>query len=230
MRIYNRDGSGRQVSFSLQRWQQKTSPRLRRGVVMTPVLIPAGLYYDVCKELGVSFEEAKALCERSPELKAHERAGRLLVREHPPMDETLAKEAEDAAAASAAAAKTAALNPPDPPNAIPAGVDPEAAGLPADTPRMTRAPADKPPEPEPAPVSELPSFDAPDADADADADETTDPGRPAAPEPEEDPTDTPSMDWDLDRLVAFAEANEIDLGRSTSKTSILKKIRRAMES
>ena len=229
LRLYNVDQQGRQLSLSLQRWQPKSSPGLRRGVVMTPILIAPGGFYDVCAQLRIDFEEARFIAERSPEVNAHKNAGRLLVREHPPSVETLAKEATEQTKIDAAKAKMDELNPADPPNAIPAGVNPVAAGLPPDTPRANTSPLDiVPPAELPTPTaiaSEEPA--APikagvEAEAETEAELPDDPTPAALVEVE-----MPSMDWKLDKLRAYAEEYEVDLGKASSKSAILKKIQKA---
>lgn len=225
IRLQNMAGGNTQLNLHLMRLRPKASPGLRRGVVMTPVRILPGQYYDVCKELGVSLEEARRLIAQSPEVKAHQNARRLMVREFPTTADQAAEDARIEALRQDAERKTAALNPPDPPNAVPPGVDLEAAGLPPDTPRMTRpAVAVEAPE-----IPSMRSFD------DASADEDTLDEAPVVEEEEaveEEPVKIrePSMDWTVEELQEYAAEHHVDLGRSTSKTAMLKKIRKALGS
>ena len=215
VRIHNVDPGGSQISLHLAVSAPKTAPRLRRGVSLLPVVIPAGRYYDVCKELGVDLAEAKGIIEASHEVSHHKRANRVLIREFPPGDAEKAADERRAAEFADAKAKTAALNPPDPPGAIPAGIDPVAVGLPPDTPKRTFSPLD-------APVKAATMSRA---------------EEPAEPEPVEAPkaaeaaparSKEPSMDWSLDDLQAFAAERNIDVSGAPSKTAVLKKIRKGM--
>lgn len=245
IRLHNIDPAHSQLSLHLTRAIEKNSPRLRRGVLLTPIRIPAGRFYDVCLELNVDIEEARRIVRASPEVLAHSHARRLLVREFPPTEAEQAADAKAAEQAQDAEEKTAAANPPDSPDAVPPGVDLEAAGLALDTPRMTRPAAPAPaaeeaPAPEKAPetlqdlindntpvegVFEDTPDDATDADAAADAAGGGDAvgGGDAAGAPAE-----PSMDWSTDDLRAFAAAKGIDVEHMTSKTSMLRKIRKGL--
>jgi hypothetical protein len=223
IRLYNVDPGGRQLSINLQLWNPKTASRLRRGAVASAILIGPGLFYDVCAQLKCSLEEAVFIANNSPEVKAHKNAGRLLVREHPPTDETVAEELAEQTRASKLIAEAETKNPPDPPDAIPAGVDPVAAGLPADTPKANRPPSDIPPPPSPEPAGVVPALPPPpESDDEADTEDAE-----PAPVPAGEEQDEPSTDWRIEKLEAFAAEHDIDLGKATSKTTILKKIQKA---
>ncbi len=222
IRLQNIAAGNTQLNLHLMRTRQKASPGLRRGVVMTPVHIMPGRYYDVCDELGLDIGEARRIVNPSPEVKAHVNAMRLMVREVPTTAEQAAEDAKIEAARADAAEKTAALNPPDPPNAVPAGVDLEAAGLPPDTPKMTRPPETEPEAPPPSDDDESEGEDTLDEGPGVTEDEDE-----AEEEPKTNTIREPSMDWTIEALRAHAEEHHVDLGRSTSKTAILKKIRKA---
>ena len=232
LRIYNRDPSGRQISLHLQRWNPTASPGLRRrGAVLTPVLIPSGAFLDVCKQLGVSFEDAERIVKQSPEAQARKNAKHILIREHPPFPETLEREAKERERLEAAKKKTAELNPPDPPDAVPVGVNLEAAGFDpneAPPPRMTRHPDENR-----ALAETL-------AEASVEGPGTGTEEELLAIPPEEvtgspdseasEAIDQPSMNWTARRLKKYAEDNGITLGRARSKTTVLRRIREVIES
>lgn len=226
-----------QLSLSLVTLRAKAAPRLRRGVAQTPVRIPVGQMYDICAQLHVSVEEARRIVANSPEVKAHERARRLVVRTFPlPVEDAIKIAAEDATRREAQA-KTDALQKPDPANALPAGVDPVELGLPSTTPRMTQAPG--------APNSDVPITKTPEAGAQVEADAEADASDALSSDDEnsgnnDGASDTavfddtnkaeeePSMDWDTDRLKAYAAKHKISLGTRPSKTAMLKRIRHAL--
>jgi hypothetical protein len=72
------------LSLNLQQFRAPASPGLRRGLLLTPILIVSGKYFDVCKGLGVSFDEAHAIVQRSPEVKAFVASNILSIIEFPP--------------------------------------------------------------------------------------------------------------------------------------------------
>lgn len=213
LRLHNVDPRRSQLSLSLLRVHPKTAPRLRRGVHLTPIVIPASSYYDVCKKLDVSFEEAQVLVDHSPDVQAHKNAGRLLVREFPPPVELQAADAARGAQAEDARVKTAALNPPDSPNAVPPGVNLEEAGLPEDTPRATRPIPSKPAELEGPPTEDIPTMDE---------SASLTPAAVAGPAS----MGEPSADWALSELQAYARGRGLDT--SGSKTILLRRIRKAL--
>lgn len=236
LRLYNIDQSNRQLSFQLNVGLPKTASRLRRGATLTAVLIKPHGFYDVCASLSVDVDEAWRIFNSSPEAKAKQTSRQLLAREHPPSAETLAKEGAARAKAEAAAARIAQLNPPDLPSAVPAGVDQVAAGLrgpnepPLPTQKGQPAVLD-------APVPQMPPpAAAADASDETTADKTSTPLDEVVPPPPVSATADenllsrePSMDWSEADLRTYSAAKGIDLGRSGSKTQILKKIRRAMK-
>jgi hypothetical protein len=81
------------LSLNLNRLRAPASPSLRRSVLLTPINIPAGQYYDICGVMGLSYLQAKGLVESSPEVRAFERGGRLTVQHWPPSEEERAAEA-----------------------------------------------------------------------------------------------------------------------------------------
>jgi hypothetical protein len=221
LRLYNVGNT--QLSFHLHRLSPKTAIRLRRGLTLTPIAIMPGQFKDVCKELAVDYAEAVRIVAQSPEAQAFKNSGRLLIREHPPLPETLEKEAVVAETVKKARAQDAALNPPDPPNALPAGVHRvrEEVGLDPEAPRMTRASTEK--VETPAAAEEITKDDKPAA-----VEATLRPPEEAKAADEDDDRE-PSMDWTEKKLREFAEARGFDLKRARSKTAILKKIREAMK-
>lgn len=224
IRLHNVDPGRSQLSINLAIYHQKTASKLRRGSHMHPIVIPAGRYFDMVKELGylgIDYAAACEVVEHSAELRAHEQAKRLLIRHFPPTAEQLIEEARVEARAKDAEEKTLALNPPDPPHAIPAGVARTVEsltelGLDADTPVQTRWPGPTLPEMyDDKPEDEFgQTFD----------DSTLEPAEPVeAPKSIE-----PSMDWEEKDLRAFAAERGIDLGKAKTKTLVLKKIRDAL--
>lgn len=210
VRLHNIDPNRTQLSLHLLWPMNKTAPRLRRGVNMHPIRIPPGRYYDICKELGCDLEDARRVAQ-SPEVILHRNGNRLLVREFPPTEEQVAVEEKEAAGGRDAQKQTAALNPPDPPEAVPVGIDLEAAGLDPSTPRMTRVP-------EKTKVEEI-----------------SDEVEPTSNEVEVEPeisavaeSGEPSMDWNERALRKYAEDNNISIKGAMSKTAILKAIRKGM--
>lgn len=223
IRIHNVDPAKTQVSLDLALFAPKASPRLRRGVTSQNVVIGPGKYIDVCKRFNVSIEEARRIIARSPQVRAHHK--RLLIREFPPVQAQIVAEVLTEERRRDAAVKTAELNPPDPVNAVPVGVNLEDAGLPADTPRMRYTPTFLLTTPKPQPPEEEEIL--------------RDLAAEAAVPPEAAPLSLrkltvkearkePTMDWSVEELLAFAAEREINIGQSQSKTMILRKIRKAL--
>lgn len=65
------------LSLHLYQLRPAAHGAMKKGPTLTPILIAAGRYYDVCSELGCSFEDAQKICDRSPEVRAFENSGRL---------------------------------------------------------------------------------------------------------------------------------------------------------
>ena len=206
------------LSLQLQRDSSRFNPRLRRGMHITNIKIGRGRVFDMCKELDISFEEARRIAAHSPQVQARQRSRHLLVRDHPPSEENLAAEAVETAKYEKAVALTAALNPPDPVGSLPAGVDPRAVGLPVSTPRRVHPPISAATLLDVAPVASLETVPEDSDEDDSDEEETSD-------EPQLIEVDVPSMEWSLRRLKRYANENDIDLDGARSKTAILKKIK-----
>lgn len=219
LRLHNL--SQNDLSIQLRRNTNRFNPRLRRGMHVTNIKVARGSVFDVCKTLDVTYAEARSIIDGSPMVKARVRSTDLLVRDHPPSEENLAAEAKVEAQQQEAQAKTNAMNPPDAPGALPAGVPPSAVGLPDDTPRMRHPPTS---------ASKL--FDvtpvAPEAAAVELAAEVEESAE-VAPEPEEPADKTPSMEWSLRRLKNLAIEKGIDVDKARSKTAILKRIKEAQD-
>ena len=208
------------LSLQLHRDSTRFNPRLRRGMHVTNVKIARGHVFDVCQELSVSLDEARRIVAHSPQVQARRRSRHLLIRDHPPSEANLAAEAKTTADRVASETATAALNPPDAPDALPAGVNPQAVGLPASTPRQVHPPTS---------AASLLSVAASEP-------EPEDEDEPEAPEPEEEATpvapvarDTPSMEWSLRRLKRYANDHAINLDGARSKTVVLKTIKDAVD-
>lgn len=217
LRLMNVDNARRQISLSLNRTADKTSQRLRRGTALTPILIPVGGYYDVCEKLGVSFEEAIEIVDSSPEVRMNLTKKTIEKRVFPPDLPQAARDALQSMAARDAEKKTAALNPPDPPNAVPVGIDLELAapyllerGIdPTLVVRATRPKnvvMDPPISLETDPLVEL--------DVPVEVDER-------------DVSHEPSMAWTAADLRK--KAAELKLETGGGKVALLKRIRKAME-
>jgi hypothetical protein len=91
IRLQNRTKTN--LSLNLNRLRAPASPGLRRSVLLTPINIPAGQYYDICGVMGISYKQAEGLVEASPEVRAFERGGKLVVQHWPPSEEERAAEA-----------------------------------------------------------------------------------------------------------------------------------------
>ena len=85
IRLQNRSMTN--VSLNLHQLRAPASPGLRRALLMTPILIPSGQYYDVCAQLGCSLDEAQRIVESSPEVKGFVAGGRIIVMPFPPEPE-----------------------------------------------------------------------------------------------------------------------------------------------
>jgi len=226
LRLYNTDPAGMDISIQIRMGHARVQPRLRRGGAVRNIKIARQGYFDLCRDLGVSLREAEYLV-LSPMVQAFRRAGRLSVRHHPPLETELVDEAAQAEVKKAAVAKQAALQPADPPTAIPAGVNPEALGLPRDTPRMTSAPLRTSPKTEAARDEEAAAAKA--AAEVIKSAETVSAAElnVAETETESNDVERPSMRWTRRRLTAHAEAMGLDLSDVASKTAVLKKIKAA---
>jgi hypothetical protein len=223
IRLHNK--SGMNLSIHLALVAPKIAPRLRRGVSLLPINIPAGQYYDMCRQLDIDIDEARQIVKNSPEVQRKVNQQLLLVREFPPPPEERAQDAARAAKTREAQAKVAALKPAESPDAVPVGVDLELAGLPPETPRLRRHPDVVKAEREAAAKEATALIEVEDTPVNEAAVQpltTT-----AAPEAPVVPRD-PSMDWSIDALQAFAAEKGIDLGSASSKTTILKRIRKAL--
>ena len=82
LRLLNMTAS--QLSCNLQRVSGAATGRLRRGVVLTPILIAPHNYYDMCSALSLSYQDAVALMSGSPEVQAFIASGRLQALDFPP--------------------------------------------------------------------------------------------------------------------------------------------------
>jgi len=193
------------LSLHLYQLRPAAHGAMKKGPTLTPILIAAGRYYDVCSELGCSFEDAQKICDRSPEVRAFESSGRLArIIFPPPMP--VGQAAEVFALPPQVVISGVEVTPPAP---APAPEPSPAPALEAEHTFLARAAAA--PELEPAPAPELEPL-------------------PLPPEPEPARTvrrGEPSMDWAEDELRFYAETHGIDLSKAKSKTSILRTIRSA---
>jgi hypothetical protein len=193
VRLLNATGSNLSLYLTQLRYPARGS--LKRGPLLTPILIQQGRYYDVCAELGVTFEEAELIARRSPEVQRLKTRG-LLVLEYPPPPAPPPAPAPEPAAA------------PSPP--------PEAAPAPEPEPEPEPSPAPPPPAPEPSPP---PSPQGPPENVDLPP-PAEEPVLLLG-----DARKEPSMEWSEDELRAWAHKHGVDVSRAKSKTAVLKAIR-----
>lgn len=210
MKVFLHNPTRANIVITLNKPIQQTSMRLRRADLMTPITIPAGQKVDLCKFLGLSASAAERVLEESPEARVAAKRFGLAVLFDPPKLEQLARMALTSAQETHAKLSTEAMRPVDPPNAVPAGVDLEAAGLPLDTPLMFNTPtADKP----------FRMDDVNDRiEEGVEIPSTT--GVEDAVQPDET---EPSTAWTKDKLVEYARSRGLDTGGS--KLQILRRIR-----
>lgn len=217
VRLHNR--SSAQVSLSLHKLIAKSQPKLRRGVNYTPVLIPAGAVYDVCRGLQVDFEQALQICAESEDLHAHERALRIQRRVFPPDEAQQRIDAEAEAGRLDAEAKTAALTPPDPVDALPAGA---ALCREIDEMPVAAVAARSPFAPREAPLPSLEPVAEP-----AEVLEEEEEEEAPRPAPEGGLIDKPSTDWSISRLKRHAADLGVDIRGAKGKNALLRRIRAA---
>ena len=184
IRLQNTSASAN-LSLYLHQLKPSALGSMKKGPMLTPILIKAGAYYDVCAELKVSFDEAQSICTRSPDIQNQSRRNRLLKIEWPP-----------------------------PPAPAPVAAPP--ASAPASAPESVDVDEPAPVAVPEAPVAETAPAAAPEA----------------VPMPEAAETSLhrfgePSMDWSEDELRFYAEAKNIDVSKTKSKTGLLRAIRGA---
>lgn len=190
---------------------------MRRGLpTVTSIVVPLGGYFDVCFKLQITYDEAKRVLERSPELKTFERKGLVKVLDWP-------KDVESA-------------TPVGPTPTMPDGVTPA-----TDQPELKPAPIVPPPE---APVFDMASVEL-DADPTEHIPTGDGGGGAAAVAAETSTLDAPnagagtapvvatevpmhrepSAEWSEADLRAFAERNNIDISKARGKAAVLRAIR-----
>lgn len=132
------------LSLMIHQYRFPASPGIRRNLLLTPINIRQGRYYDICLELSVTYEEACAVVDRSPEIKAFAAANALIIIHFPPAPE----------AAPAPVAAPEALPPPPPVVEVTPADAP-----PADAPLADAPPQDAPPVVDNTVVAQDPSID-----------------------------------------------------------------------
>jgi hypothetical protein len=217
------------LTVQLMRLHAPASPGLRRAVAMTPISIKNGEYYDVCKELGISYEDACDLIKKSPDVALFTKSfpQKLHVVHWPPPPEVITQEMRDRAAGKHLIAEPPPVVTTTAPVPGAAPIVVQAAPVPEGTPRsspftsMLPTPrsngAQPPAEAVPAPVQAQPVEQPNILDQ-------------LAPEPKVDPDaiplTEPSMMWSEDQLRAYAAKKGIDTSKLTAKTAVLRAIRR----
>lgn len=82
IRLQNKTGNN--LSLHLHQMQPRAAGSMRRGPMLTSILIGQGQYYDVCAQLGVDYDEAHRICQRSPEVQAFKHSNYLAEIHWPP--------------------------------------------------------------------------------------------------------------------------------------------------
>lgn len=88
--LWLQNSTSSNVSLHLHQLRSPASPGFRRGMLLMPVNVPAGGHYDVCKGLGVSYDEAVKIVDASPEYHLHNKKGRIYKLPQPPIPQPVA--------------------------------------------------------------------------------------------------------------------------------------------
>lgn len=105
-----------QTNLSLHLHQLRPASRgsMRRGPMLTPILIGAGGHYDVCSHLKCTLEEARRIVAHSPEVQHFARGNRLAIMDWPPADAPSSEPPQLVENATATPAETPPPMPPPP--------------------------------------------------------------------------------------------------------------------
>lgn len=205
VRLHNNTSGN--LCIQLAHHMAATRGAMRRGPMLTPVSIRHGSFFDVCKGLGVAYEDAVRIVRSSPEVAHFKATQRVLVEDpYPPM----AVEVAPAPAPVVMVLETQTLLGP---------VEVTAVHSEAAVAELVEALEPEPPMEEPPPPPPLP----PEPD-------TLPPQAELQPGTVEAPLDEvavvePSMDMSEDELRALAARRGINVGKLKSKTAVLRALR-----